>query len=473
MWAPLVELVTKTARLIRVDFSFPTTHFPLTLLDALQTHHPQVKLYIWQQHRDEELDHTDVAEQALAVSPILRGIKANAWYNGQHMAIDLRIAAFQRIVANAPNLEYASITKGSSGCVAYHLQPEEQAREQEAAAKFFLPSRRPNTSVRRLTLDGFNLNKATLIEWGKHISLPHLEDLKCSRGLPQSTYFELAPSLLTNLKHVSLNLISARSPERTRLVDAYLSTCAPLETLSLWSWMGVVSLESILEHGGSLKRLELHERESTELNKRRGLLSVLDVRRIREGCPHLEDLTLDMDREVADWQKDIELHMELLQQIGQFGQFGRRLRRVQIYFDLGIALQTAGVNHQAASLSGSDADSPAEEDEALDCEESVEDEVDASAGHVYKGPFAPLTPEEIHKHGEQVWKIIFAEHGLVSPRELDIKWGEWERKVGSGYPAPWAFWEQRCRTHVLVRPAERDDQFGEAVVHIRGGVLTS
>ena len=469
MWAPLVELVTKAARLTKVSFDFASAEFPLPLLQALQTYHSQVKLYIWGYHREEELDHTDAAERALAISPILRGIKCGAWVHGGGTNIDLRTAAFQRIVANAPNLELASFSQGHTGCVIGFPTPEDQVREREAAAKFFRKSRGPNTSIRKLVLDGFGLSKKTLVEWGKHVSLPHLEDLKFSRGWPDRTYFEAAPALLTNLKHLSLNLSSASDyPEIPPLLEGYLATCAPLETLSLWSWKGVVSVDTILKHGATLKKLELHEREADMWNRRRGLLSVEDVRRIRKECPHLEDLTLDLDREDADWRKDLDYHKDILEELAKLG---KRLRRIQIYLDLGFAMATLPRTTASRQAQGSNITIPGAG--IRDSERTTDDTTINAANipveHVYRGPFKPPSTAEMCKHGQQLWKTIFGESTQLGPRELDIKWGEWERKGGTGRPAPCLFWEQRRKRYLAVRPEERDDRPGEATVHVEGG----
>jgi hypothetical protein len=467
-WNPVVQLVKKATHLTKFNYHLRNAPFPLILLEALQTYHPGVKLYIWSHDRHEELDHTDAAEQALAVSPILRGIKAEVWTNGGGTGFDLRTAAFRRIVANAPNLEFASIIQGHSGCVIRCQEPEEYAREQEAADKFFLDLRGPNTSVRKFTLDVFRLGKDMLTEWGKYVSLSHLEDLKCSRGFPDKSYFEAAPALLSNLKHVSLNLSQAsRHPDLPPLVDDYLATCASLETLSLWSWMGVVSLDTILKHGPTLKKLELHEREAWDMGSRRGLLSVEDVRRIRKECPLLEDLTLDMDRQDADWRKVIDHHKEILQEIAQFG---KGLRRVQIYLDLGISVKIFGPatasRVQGTNSQGQERKVQSGEKKA---DAAADHEADSSAEHVYKGPFLPPSRADMHKHGERVWEIIFGDPKHTGDRKLDIKWGEWERKMGGGYPADWVLWEQEKKRCVSVRPEVRDDKPGEAIVHIYGG----
>ncbi|KAF7509912.1 hypothetical protein GJ744_007226 [Endocarpon pusillum] len=474
MWVPLVELVTKAARLTKVSFDIATVKFPLPLLQALQTYHAQVKLYIWGYHREEELDHTDPAEQALAISPILRGIKGSAWVDQRSPKIDLRTAAFQRIVANAPNLELASFSKGRTGCMP---PSKDQVRKREAAAKFFLDSRGPNTSIRKLVLDGFDISKQTLVKWGTHVSLPHLEDLKISRGTPDRTYFEAAPALLTNLKHLSLNLSGVIThSEIPRLLEGYLATCAPLETLSLWSWMGVVSIDAILKHGTTLKKLELHEREASIFNDRRRLLSVEDVRRIGKGCPHLEDLTLDLDREDADWRKDLDYQKDILEELAQLG---KRLRRIQIYLDLGIAMASRGRALAAVQAQSSQITMPGAgiHDSERTTDHTALCLLSAAAANVatepvsrdYRGPFKPPSTAEMCKHGQQLWKTIFGKPTQFGPRELDIKWGEWERKQGSGHLASWVFWEQRRKRYLRVRPAGRDDRPGEAIVHVEGG----
>lgn len=459
MWDPLVDLVRKTARLTKVDYDYGAAKFPLLLLDALQTCHPRVKLCIWNYGRDEEMDHTDEAEKALAISPILRSIKTSVWTNGSEPDIDLRLPAFRRILAKAPNLKFASITTGHSGCMVQGQSVEGLARERQAAAHFTSASDRPNTSIRSLTLDGFGLNQKTLHEWGKYVSLSHLESLKCSRGLPEISYFELAPTLLPNLKHVSLNLcIAGDRAVFENFVDNYLASCAPLETLSLWGWMGLVMLDTILKHGPTLKTLQLHERETMSLQVRRELLTTDDLRRIREECPQLEDLTFDTDREDADYQKDLLRHQEML---GELARFGRRLRKLQIYLDLGIANEITGLVRPRQHL---------EETEAMNStqQEAAETDPDSttSTEYYYRGPFPPPPLDSIKDHGARVWQIVFGDPTHRGPRELHIKWGECERKLGPGYPARWVLWERRNMKHIMIRPQERDDRPGEAVVRV-------
>jgi hypothetical protein len=464
VWAQLVELVTKAARLSRVNVELDIVGFPLVLLQALETYHPQVKLCIWNYHRHSELDHTDAVEQALTASPILHAIKANIWLDRSLTPIDLRTAAFKRIVANAPNLEIASIITGLSRYGSAPQEPDHEEREKRAAAKFLSSSRGASTSVRKLVLDGFSLNKETLLEWDKYVSLGQLEDLKFSRGVPEPTYFEAVPALLTNLKHLSLNLSSAsRHPKIAPLAEAYLATtCAPLETLSLWSWKGVVSVDAMLKHGATLKRLELHEREATALGKRRGLLSIEEVRRIRRYCPQLEDFTLDMDREDADWLTDIDYHKDMLREIGRIG---KKLQKVQIYLDLGVARKAEHYwdpeGNFAQEEAGDNGDTQAEGEDV-----DKNDAADVPMDYVYQGPFYPPSRGEKQSHALETYRIIF-ENSHNGARELEIKWGEWERKAGNRYA--WFNWEQENKRRVVVQRDERDDMAGCLRVEVFGG----
>ena len=258
----LVSLVTKLGNLKVLNWSYHGP-IPLAVVEALQEHHPKAELRVYSFDRFSATDdHQDPAELALAKSPNLTIIKTSIWHGGHGTHPDLREAAFKRIVATAPNLRFASVVTGHSGCV-IHMPTEEELEELEQQSKKFLTQNKPNNALRALTLDGYPLNEETLKDWGKLVDLSKLESLKCSRGLPDATYFTYAPQVLTSLKHVSLNL-SYGSQAVKNLIQTYIQDIAPLESLSLWSWIGIVPLDGILKrHGETLKTLQLHERETT------------------------------------------------------------------------------------------------------------------------------------------------------------------------------------------------------------------
>ena len=468
-WNPLIKLVETASRLETVEFDFGGANFPSVLLRALEKAHPRVNLRIWSYYRHEAEDHTSPDERALAVSPILRSIKAVIWSPFRRLPLDLRLAAFQRIVSNAPKLTSATVILG--GHIRHH-SAESLADEKDAELKFFTENKRPNRSLRSLTLDGFSLCKETLEEWGKFVSLPDLTNLKISRGASDPSYFESAAGLLPNLKHVSLNLAAAYFIEdNLGLVEGYLKSCASLTSLSLWSWHAQVSMETILKHGPTLKSLQLHEREHPDWPPRR-LLSVEEMARIRTACPHLEEITFDMTREDENWDKDLELHRGMFDELKKFG---KQLGKVQIYLDLGLAAMIA-----------------IEQDDSLDDELDINDEMDedevvedgdgdgdgdadlqalqdnATPEQTPHQSFFPCDRKGMQEHGEAMWKMLFGGPDRFGSRQLEIKWGEWERKT-HGPASDWAQWESENKARVLVRPHERDDRSHEPVCTVFGG----
>ena len=206
-----------------------------------------------------------------------------------------------------------------------------------------------------------------------------------------------------------------------------------LETLSLWSWWNVIPLTTVLRHGPSLKSLQLHERESIDLNVPRGLLKSEDVKAIRKACPKLQELTLDVDREMENWENEVE-NPQIWRELALFG---KQLEKVQIYFDLGIAREIEKVRNR--NRAGPEDESPATK--------------------------AVPTPDlaSFVEYVKSIWKTVYANKNF-GPRALDVKLGEWERKMATGYPAPWILWEQRNRRFLMARPDERDDRLGEGVV---------
>ena len=222
-WASLVLLLKSLSNLKTLTWNYHG-QIPLTVLDALHQHHPKAHLEIlWFQRRSADVDQNDPVETALASSAALIALKAVVWRNGAEEQPDLREAAFQRIVAQAPNLRFASITAGRSGCKIRRLTQEQRAELREKEAAFYTHTR-PNASLKALTLDGYGISKSSLDQWGSFIDLSNLESLKCSRGtVPDKSYFDIAPTLLPSLKHVSLNFSYGNNPDIAGAADKYLS----------------------------------------------------------------------------------------------------------------------------------------------------------------------------------------------------------------------------------------------------------
>jgi hypothetical protein len=432
-WQELTLLLEKLGNLKLLVWNHGSM-IPLSVLNALHTHQKKAELQIYKFERNEQTaDENDPAELALAASPALTAIKASFQNNGGHP--DLRDACFKRIVAQAPNLRFASLSRYSAGCMVYGISQDQWEEKQKLEEKFYTHET-PNGSLRRLTLDGYGMSGAILDHWARFVDLTKLENIKCSSGRPETSYFERAQVLLTGLKEVSLNFSYGMDGSGIRAaVENYLSTTAPLRSLSLWSWMGKISLSSVLaRHGESLEVLQLHERESaSELSSdRRKVLTADDVESIRSSCPNLRDLTIDCDRPSELLDTDIESDAELreLREI-------ETLSKLQIYYDLGLshiahsrARPMPPPRSVANNDSSSDDDDAREDSEEEEEEESDEiDDDEEPPVRVDLGP-PPSSADGIKAYVSGLWKFIFGHRS--NPGVLEVKVGEWERKIGAG-----------------------------------------
>ena len=436
---------------------------PLALLEAIEVYHPNMQLQVLNWTRPATTaNHEDPAEIALANSKNLTTLHGTIWHGGGGSHPDLREAALQRIVANAPNLKEVSVTTGHSGCVISWVSPEQMEEVQEMTTKF-LTHHQPNQSLKHLTLDGYYLSPQTTDSWGRLLDFSKLESFEGSRGADLN-YFQRAPDLFKNIRHVTLSFNYQKHRNIAAAADNYLSICNPLETLSLRAWKDMVTLSTILKHGPTLKTLLLHEYESTEPDKPRGLLDASDVRQIRESCPVLEDLTMDVDREEEDWEDEIENPKML----GELARFGPQLNKLQLYFSLGIVAYEHGrhstlarLAHERARIAKADNQPSTKRPKHTHTREPL-----SPAERAVLPPPSPVRAVAGMKH---IWRTVFG-HRITGSRALDIKIGEWERRMGSGYPCGWVIWEQSARSFIQLRPHERDDRQDEIVVTCQGGL---
>ena len=450
----LALLISKLGNLKLLEWAYRGP-IPLQILEALHKCHPKAELRVYNFTRLEATaDHQDAAEIALSKSPALTVLRASIWGNADHP--DLREAAFQRVVAAAPNLRSASVTKGRSGCVVRGYSKAQMDELDELTAKF-ITNHKPSASMRSLTLDGYSMSEYTLKDWATIVDLSKLESLKCSRGEPDISYFTYAPQVLKSLKHVSLNF-SYGGEQVKDVAQAYISEVAPLESLSLWSWMGVVPLETVLSrHGKTLRTLQLHERETSTdgVQTRREILSEDDLVNIKYQCPLLRDFTFDIDRH----SKSLKPRTELDRDANKWETIASmNLDKLQVYYDLGIGTMTYAYGVEC----GSD-----EEEYYSDTDGADLSGRSPPAKRQKKVIYRPSTHESIEAMVKELWKRIYGSRSNTTGRALDVKFGEWERKIGVGYPASWVLEESAQKTFWLVRPSERDDQLGECSVQMR------
>ncbi|KAL2410473.1 hypothetical protein ABEF95_000512 [Exophiala dermatitidis] len=385
-----------------------------SLVQTLEERHPRAHFHVRRVDLSacDWLDELPEAGKSPLVSKCLRSFGAEI--SSAYWTVEKHIL-FQKIITSAPNLKFASLMSSSTnkdmmdGWESWHVK------------------QKPTSSLRHLTLDGWPLSADALDYWSKFVDLAALESLKCSRGPITKSYFDRAPQVLTNLKHVSLNLVSYARRDTVEGVQNYLETCAPLSTLSLWSWHGKVSLESILSrHGPTLEALHLHERGRVELitpyHERyyvpalhsmptlRPILSTCQLRQIFESCPKLKVFTFDLERDTQFLNiNGYHGYLEELKSV--------KLDKLQIYMDCGVEY----VSHASVEwddetvLNRCGGDFPSVSGLPL-----FQDEPDFPTIH------PPSSSDNICRFVGELWKHIFGArtHG---ERLLDVKFGEWER----------------------------------------------
>lgn len=314
-------------------------------------------------------------------------------------------------------------------------------------SKAFYTHKQPNSALRSLTLDGYGeisrhstpladkvigLTEKTLRTWSEFVDLSQLTSLKSSGGAADISYFNYAPTVLTSLKHVSLDL-SRHDDSLKQAVEIYITTCAPLESLSLWSWHGVISLSSILEvHGPTLKTLQLHERETTGTHgeSMRKLLTVEEVKQISIACPNLKDMTFDLDRHTRALDSELEEDASIFNLVANM-----TLNKLQIYYDLGLSslarpdgfMTPAPPSEEAENADGQVMDDPLQTNAKV--------QVKTKTPPLLR-PLSPTPNQPISDFAASLWKKVFGDTRAGS-RILALKFGEWEREIGSGYPAHW------------------------------------
>lgn len=230
------------------------------------------------------------------------------------------------------------------------------------------------------------------------------------------------------------------------------------------SWMGIIPLDTILsQHGATLETLQLHERETLGHHfdqEPRKCLSVDDLKSIKKACPKIRDFTFDLNRQTADLTEELDSkgYRAVFEELASWPS----LSKIQIYYDLGLAFIANMRVMYGDDSDGEDEDQHEEGIEEADGpQEASESATPSPKRRKTKRDkpkiLQPSTNQAIQDYLPKLWKATFGDRPAHSPRSLDVKFGEWERKMGGGYPAPWVIAEQHCRTYWEVRPHERDD----------------
>jgi hypothetical protein len=316
------------------------------------------------------------------------------------------------------------------------------------------------------------MSKQTLDDWSAIIDFSSLRNLKFSRGIIDSTYFVHAAHMLPNLQHISLNfryLQDVSEGEKNDITSAahqYLISCTPVKSLSLWSWMDVISLKDILtRHGETLTSLQLHERENASDSSPRKILDCEDIKSITDVCFNLKDLTFDLNRTSSALKlDDTDANMEYIRILSKIG---TRLSSLQIYFDVGSAYLATHPGYDGGAFASSADIQSGDEGSSSDEDQGDHDGVHAIPRRSYK-PIAPTIESVMSLYVQDIWKAVFGIQ-RAGKRVLTVKVGEWETiRNHLIVRAPMIGFRQQLHLirQFVVKPMERDDQYDQCSVKI-------
>ena len=129
----------------------------------------------------------------------------------------------------------------------------------------------------------------------------------------------------------------------------------------------------------------------------RKLLTAAEVKQISTACPNLKDMTFDLNRHTRALDSELEEDASIFATVAKM-----KLNNLQVYYDLGLS----------SLAQGKAKTSPAPK------------------------PLSPTPNKQISDFAASLWKKVFGDTRAGS-RILALKFGEWEREIGTGYPARW------------------------------------
>lgn len=403
---------------------------------------------------------------------------------------------YPKLIASAPSLKSVSV-----------IDCRIERRTTIPDAGMFNNVTQRSKSIRHLTLELWPLCAETLDFWNRIVDLKNLETLKHTRGEVLASYFPRAAELLTGLQHFSLNMrtVADVGSAEAEAARHFVESCSPLKTLSLWSWMGIVTLDAIMKrHGSTLTALHLHEREEIWPVRSRKVMSLEDIRSIRTACPNLKSFTFDLRRQSN--QPKIEDYRDILEEVRDMN-----LQHLEIYLDSGLLYISVPFetpiddedDEDDEDEEGDDGNEDADKPATQSVQQASRDNPDSEkqtplvnhcgGAYTQTGLRARRIPEDIEMEAPEgmelleeetlmhppssadsicefagdVWKFVFGTRSS-GPRLLDMKFGEWER-VGMPrlYQVGLRDVVKDIRTWVRARPHERDDMKGQCFAQLK------
>ncbi|THV04318.1 hypothetical protein K435DRAFT_835430 [Dendrothele bispora CBS 962.96] len=400
-YSSLITLLSQLRGLVQFTFALREP-MPVGLLDCLDSFHPAVELHIRNWTRKSiSTPFGDPAELALANSPLLRTIQASVLSgNGE---IDLQRAAFMRIVTVAPNLESYNWSSHSGGGCVIRMMSSQQYEEQARLEKEFDVDRPVKKVLKAIHINhevSSVENQAGIVDLGK---LERLGGVHISRNVD-----ERLKGVFSSLRALDLKVRTWRTDSELdpKSFQGFLCSLPSLEELSISGGLKYIDLKPLLSyHGPTLRTLHLHESETTNLENPRRTLSLDDLCLIRDSCPHLYDLGIDVSYIRTD-PKESEIYAVL----STFG----NIYSLTLNYDLGIGL------YSTRSRRGKD-----------DQYDTIRHQINAL-----------IDKQNTTTKLEAIWAEV------VGPKlqEILVQVGKQDREMGKGYPASWVRYERSMRT---------------------------
>ncbi|KAF2244835.1 hypothetical protein BU26DRAFT_522573 [Trematosphaeria pertusa] len=415
--AHVVKLITKVGGLKRLDWR-AWIPIPLEVLDALHIHQRKAELRVIAWVRaSQDLGPDDEAELALAHSPALTYFHASVEQNYRWSNQDTRDATVHRIIATAPNLQTVYLRTSEGVCCQRCRREKWTPQQVQAAADLsetFYEGLKRSTSIRQLTAYG---DLDDFVEaYERLVDLTKLECVSFKYARTHTpAFFNEAPALLQNIKHLHLDLLVRKKVLDVEVQDTinaalsrYLTqSCPRLEVLDLWSKPSSVPLSGILtRHGSTLEHLSLHHREKLRGPPRQSL-STEDIALVKKSATKLSHLSFDIQRRSPSLVSDLEHYKPLFAALSEL-----KLRTLTIHMDLGLEFlgyldwkePIKGFNPRFLPPSNTREWAPASRE-----------------------PYAPETDDtNIAAFVEPVWRSVFGclEEGVQ--RQLKVHFEEWD-----------------------------------------------
>lgn len=168
---------------------------------------------------------------------------------------------------------------------------------------------------------------SNLDKWKLAMDWTQLENLEIADINPR--FLEKMTGDIPALKTLKLRKRWADTGEELAKKTTYfLERSPPLSMLSLHGYTGLVNWKSLLPRfSNSLKALEIREWESSDPSRPRPVLSYTQLEQIKEICPFLEEISLDINRN-GTWPHQI---------LGSLAKF-ENVQKLELWFELGVDL---------------------------------------------------------------------------------------------------------------------------------------